>query len=55
MGLSLFFLPLAGDASPVAALLLIAQQMVGDGAYTIAQVNQVSLRQAVTPADCSGA
>jgi MFS family permease len=48
-GLALFFVPLAQGATLGAALLLILQQLLGDGAATIYQINQVSLRQAITP------
>ena len=43
------FIPLARGATLVAALLLIGQQTLGDGAATLYQINQVSLRQAITP------
>jgi len=46
---ALLFIPLARGATLVAALLLIGQQTLGDGAATLYQINQVSLRQAITP------
>jgi MFS family permease len=48
-GLAMFFVPLAHGATLGAALLLILQQLLGDGAATIYQINQVSLRQAIAP------
>jgi MFS family permease len=47
--IAMFFIPLAQGATLTAALLLIAQQSLGDGAVTVYQINQVSLRQAITP------
>jgi MFS family permease len=47
--IALLFIPLARGATLAAALLLIAQQTLGDGAVTLYQINQVSLRQAITP------
>jgi MFS family permease len=41
--------PLAQSASLLAAGLLIAQQLIGDGGATLFIVNEVSLRQAVAP------
>lgn len=49
MGASMLFIPLAGGATVVAAGMLIAQQIVGDGAFTAYDVNSVSLRQSITP------
>ncbi len=49
VGISMFFIPLAEGATVAAALLLIAQQLAGDGMYTIFEINQVSLRQAIAP------
>lgn len=46
--LSLLLLPLAGGPPVVAAAFLIAQQL-GDGAWTAYSINEVSLRQAITP------
>src|SRR5439155_26977800 len=45
--ISMFFVPLAQGATLTAALLLILQQITGDGAATIYHINQVSLRQAI--------
>jgi MFS family permease len=47
--IALLFIPLARGATLAAALLLIAQQTLCDGAATLYQINQVSLRQAITP------
>jgi MFS family permease len=47
--LAMFLVPLAQGATLIAALLLILQQIAGDGAATLYQINQVSLRQAITP------
>ncbi len=48
MGVSMLFVPVARGATVVAAMLLLAQQLVGDGAFTVYEIQQVSLRQAVT-------
>jgi MFS family permease len=47
-GLAMFFVPLAKGATLTAALLLIFQQLLGDGAAMIYQINQVTLRPVVT-------
>jgi MFS family permease len=47
--IALLLIPLAQGATLVAALLLIGQQILGDGAMTLYQINHVSLRQAITP------
>ena len=49
MGVSMLFVPLAEGATILAAALLIAQQVVGDGAFTVYDIGQVSVRQAITP------
>jgi predicted MFS family arabinose efflux permease len=49
MGTSMLIVPIIPDAGVVAASLLIAQQLVGDGGATVFEVNQVSLRQTLTP------
>jgi MFS family permease len=46
---SMLFIPLAQGATLGAALLLILAQVSGDGAATLYEINQVSLRQAITP------
>jgi len=46
-GVSLFFIPLANGATFLSALLLFTQQL-GDGFCVVYEINQVSLRQAVT-------
>ena len=43
------FTPLATGATVLGALLLIAAQLVTDPAWVVYEVNQVSLRQAITP------
>lgn len=48
-GIAMILIPLAQGATLTAALLLILQQISGDGAATIYQINQISLRQAITP------
>lgn len=49
MSVSMLFIPLAQGATAVAVALLVAQQLVGDGGATVFEINQVSLRQSVTP------
>src|SRR5262249_19522583 len=46
LGTALLLVPLARDAAPAGIALLVAQQLIGDGAYTVATVHEVSLRQA---------
>jgi MFS family permease len=47
--LSSFFIPLAQGATLLAAVLLIAAQLTGDGGFTLYEINQVSLRQRIAP------
>ncbi len=47
--IAMFFIPLAQGATLTAALLLILQQVSGDGPGTIYQINEVSLRQGIAP------
>jgi MFS family permease len=47
-GVSLFFIPMARGATLLSATLLVAQQL-GDGFYVVYDVNQVSIRQKITP------
>jgi predicted MFS family arabinose efflux permease len=54
MGLSMLFVPAATDASLLALAFLVAQQIFGDGAYTVYDVNQVTLRQSITPEQVLG-
>jgi predicted MFS family arabinose efflux permease len=49
MGVSMLFIVVVPEAGVLAASLLIAQQLVGDGGATVFEVNQVSLRQTLTP------
>jgi MFS family permease len=44
----------ARDASVAAAALLVAQQLITDPSWTVYEINQVSLRQAMTPAHLLG-
>ncbi len=44
----------AREASLAAAALLVAQQIVTDPAWTVYEINQMSLRQAITPARLLG-
>ncbi len=48
-GISMLFIPMAQGATVLSALLLIAQQLTGDGGATIYEINMVSLRQAIAP------
>lgn len=54
MGLSILLLPLAHGANVAAGAFLVAQQLFGDGAYTIYDINQLSLRQVVAPEEVLG-
>jgi len=59
LGLLLFSLagllaPFARGATVFAAVLLIAQQVFGDGAFTAYEVNQISLRQVIAPSQMLG-
>jgi predicted MFS family arabinose efflux permease len=47
-GMAMGFVPLAQGTTLTAALFLILQQLLGDCAATIYQINQVSLRQSIT-------
>ena len=49
MSVSMLFVPLAQGATVLAVVLLVAQQLVGDGGATVFEINQISLRQSVTP------
>ncbi len=50
----IMFMPLARGAGILALLLLLAQQVVGDGGATIYAINETSLRQAIAPAPLLG-
>src|SRR5205807_3432399 len=52
--IGVLFMPLARGAGMVALMLLLAQQVVGDGGATIYEINQTSLRQAIAPAALLG-
>ena len=45
----MLFVPVAEGATILAAALLVGQQVLGDGCYTVYEINQVSLRQSITP------
>lgn len=47
-GLSQLLIPIAQGPMAVVAMFLIAQQF-GDGAYVVREINEMSLRQAITP------
>ncbi len=49
MGISMLFIPIARGATVVAAGLLIAQQISGDGMFMMFDINATSLRQAIAP------
>jgi MFS family permease len=48
IGISMILVPLAPGAAIVAASFLIAQQL-GDGGFVVYSINEVSLRQTITP------
>jgi MFS family permease len=48
-GLGVLLVPLAHGATLLAGVLLVAQQMITDPAHTLYDINQVSLRQSITP------
>ncbi|CAA9581065.1 MAG: hypothetical protein AVDCRST_MAG88-3336 [uncultured Thermomicrobiales bacterium] len=48
-GIATLFLPLGGGPLALAVVLLVAQQILGDGAATAYAINQTSLLQASTP------
>jgi len=48
------FVPLATAANAIGVLFLVGQQIVADSALTVYDINQVSLRQAITPAHILG-
>jgi MFS family permease len=52
--IGILFMPLARGAGMVALLLLLAQQVVGDGGATLYEINATSLRQAIAPAALLG-
>ncbi len=54
MGISMLFIPIAQGATAVAAGLLIAQQISGDGMYMVFDINATSLRQAIAPEQVLG-
>jgi MFS family permease len=54
MGASMLFVPAATNASLLAVAFLVAQQVLGDGAYTVYDVNQVTLRQSITADETMG-
>ena len=52
--IGILFMPLARGAGVFALLLLLAQQVVGDGGATVYEITQTSLRQAIAPAPLLG-
>lgn len=48
-GLAALCIPLAPDASIVGVTFLVAQQLFGDAASTVFDINEVSLRQSIVP------
>jgi predicted MFS family arabinose efflux permease len=48
-GLAQLFIPAAQGATVVAAALLIAHQLLGDSNLTVYNINELSLRQTITP------
>jgi MFS family permease len=48
------FIPLATTANAIGVLFLVGQQIVADSALTVYDINQVSLRQAIAPAQVLG-
>jgi MFS family permease len=48
------FVPLATAANAIGVLFLVGQQIMADSALTVYDINQVSLRQAITPAHLLG-
>ena len=48
------FIPLAVAANVIGVVFLILHQIVGDAAYTVYDINQVSLRQAMAPSRLLG-
>jgi len=53
MGAAMLLFPAAHDASFIAVMLMIGQQL-GDGMYVIWDVNEMSLRQSITPTEVLG-
>jgi len=54
VGVGQLFLPLTASVSAVGVTLLIANQLVTDPCWTMFNINELSLRQAVTPGDMQG-
>jgi MFS family permease len=48
------FIPLATAANAIGIVYLVLQQLIGDAAFTIYDINEVSLRQAIAPAHMLG-
>jgi hypothetical protein len=49
IGVAMLFIPLARGPLVLAGAFLVAQQLLGDWAWTVYDINELSLRQAVTP------
>ncbi|MBI4203319.1 MAG: MFS transporter [Chloroflexi bacterium] len=54
IGVAILFLPLARGPLVVAAAFLVTQQLLGDWAWAVYDINELSLRQAVTPDQVRG-
>jgi predicted MFS family arabinose efflux permease len=54
LGMAIAFLPLAHGSVPMAMGFLIVQQLVGDTAAAVLFINEITLRQSVTPGDVLG-
>jgi len=54
LGIALLLVPLAREAALLSVALLVAQQLLGDGAATVASVHEVSLRQSRVPPEVLG-
>jgi MFS family permease len=49
VGLAMLFIPMAGFLPAPAVAFLVAQQLLGDSAFAVYAIHEVSLRQTVTP------
>ncbi len=54
MGLLTFLIPLAPGPIWLAAIFFLIPQLLGDGGWTIHDINELSLRQAITPDNVRG-
>lgn len=53
-GLAILFIPLAHGPLVLASAFLVGQQLLGDGAATISEISQTSIRQAAVPGHLLG-